>query len=349
MEDNLREPEAGRQTKFGLLVRGILVVSALFLALGCEETQKRSEAPTLTGPSETSGLTAQAYRIILEGLNDTNPFIRVKAIEVVAETGQIKLMPKVQRLAGDEFAPVRFAAALAIGDMEYSFGASAIKQLLRDKDLNVKIAASYAMVRLGSPRYVEVLRRAIASKDQTVRANAAFLLGKCGDKEALKLLYWALQDKDSEDKVVYQAAESIAMLQDDRIYPKLWTMLISAYADVRVTGIKAMGTLGTPEARNALITMLDDKVLEVRLAAAGQLGKLGDKTGEPEVLDVFRRNLTAGMEATDRARVNILAALAIGQIATPSLREYLPQLLSDESKTVRMAAAAAVLRSRIKD
>ena len=215
--------------------------------------------------------------------------------------------------------------------------------------MNVKIAASYAMVRLGSPRYVEVLRRAIASKDQTVRANAAFLLGKCGDKEALKLLYWALQDKDSEDKVVYQAAESIAMLQDDRIYPKLWTMLISAYADVRVTGIKAMGTLGTPEARNALITMLDDKVLEVRLAAAGQLGKLGDKTGEPEVLDVFRRNLTAGMEATDRARVNILAALAIGQIATPSLREYLPQLLSDESKTVRMAAAAAVLRSRIKD
>ena len=149
-------------------------------------------------------------------------------------------------------------------------------------------------------------------------------------------------------RVVYQSAEAIAMLGDERIYPKLWTMLISAYADVRVSGIGAMGKLGTPEARNALVTMLDDSVLEVRLAAAGQLGMLKDTSGERVVLDVFKKNLTAGLDKPARERVNVLTALAIGQIGTPSLVKFLPQLLKNESKFVRIAAAKAVFQCTFK-
>ncbi len=123
-------------------------------------------------------------------------------------------------------------------------------------------------------------------------------------------------------------------------------MLLSVYADVRVTGVKAMGALGTRDAKYAIIRMLDDKVLEVRLAAAEQLGRLGDLGGEPEVLDVFAEKLTADMEPVDRERVNVLTALAIGRIATPALTKHLPELLADESKAVRIAAAKAVLQSR---
>jgi HEAT repeat protein len=42
-------------------------------------------------------------------------------------------------------------------------------------------------------------------------------LGKIGDKNALKQLYWALYDSKSDDRVVYQAAESIARLGDEGI------------------------------------------------------------------------------------------------------------------------------------
>ncbi len=271
--------------------------------------------------------------------------VRVNTIEVVATTRQIKLMPKVQRLINDEFVPVRFATALAIGDLQYTLGQNQIRQLLKDKDINVKIAASYAMAMLGNSEYLEVLRKAILNDDQTVRANAALLLGKSGDKTALKFLYWALQDKNSDDKVAYQAAESIARLGDERIYQKLWAMLISAYADVRVMGIRAMGALGTPEAKNALTTMLNDELLEVRLAAAEQLGTLKDPVGESRVLEVFEKNLSAGLDKNSRERANVLAAMAIGQIRTPSLTKFLPELLKDESKFVRIAAAKAVLQS----
>lgn len=348
MKNTLKESTTNKGAKAQVLLVGLLFACATILGPGCEESVRTTGAVKLTKSSDAKSVILEAYRIILGALADKDPSVRVNGIEVVAETGQARLMPKVQQLLGDEFVPVRFATALAVGDLEYSFGARSIEQLLRDEDSNVKIAASYAMIKLGHPEYREVLRRAIASSDQTLRANAAFLLGKSGDREALRLLYWALLNKDSEDKVVYQAAESIAMLGDDRIYPSLWTMLLSVYADVRVTGIRAMGALETPEARNALVTMLEDKVLEVRLVAAEQLGKLEDPIGEPEVLDVFEKKLTARMDKGARERACVLTALAIGRIRTPSLTKYLPKLLSDESQAVRLAAAKAVLQTGMK-
>jgi HEAT repeat protein len=96
------------------------------------------------------------------------------------------------------------------------------------------------MYRLGFTDNFGLIRKAIVSKDQDIRANAALILGKSGDPRQLELLDWALSDKDSSDKVRFQVAEAMAMLKDERVYPKLWTMLISAYADDRVLGIRAM-------------------------------------------------------------------------------------------------------------
>ncbi|MHC4742016.1 MAG: HEAT repeat domain-containing protein [Planctomycetota bacterium] len=347
MECNFVRGESVGGLISGIVFRGVLAGFVCFFTVGCQRPVNTGTGSQAVAGNDMNDLTVQAYRIILDSLADQDAVIRANAVEVVSQTGQIKLVPKVQRLLYDEFAPVRFASAIAIGDLEYSFGMRGLTKLFKDSDSNVKIAASYAMVRLGSGKYKEVLRRAIGSTDQTVRANAAFLIGKSGDREALKLLYWAMQDADSADKVSYQAAESIARLGDDRIYPKLWSMLISRYADVRVTGVRAMGALGDQNAKDSLVKMLSDNVLEVRLAAAEQLGKLGDKTGEPEVLDVFTRNLTSGMERGAQDRVYVLTALAIGRIATPALMEHLPDLLNYKSKAVRIAAARAVLQSRI--
>jgi HEAT repeat protein len=289
---------------------------------------------------------AEAYRIIQNALDDTNPVARVNAIEVIATTGQFKLMPKVQRLLQDEFIPVRFAAALAVGDMRYSQAKNLLNPLLKDKDVNVIIAASYAMGRLGSAEYFEVVRKAINSNDQTVRANAAFLLGRAGDKSSLNLLKSVQEDKNSNDKVRFQILEARARLGDEEVLQKLWAIVYSAFADDRIMGIRAIGLLGTSKARDILVTKLDDTVLEVRLAAAEQLGKLQDRIGEAEVLDVFEKNLTAGLDTEAIERANVLTALAIGEICTPDLEKFLPQLLKNESKFVRIAAAKAVFQCK---
>jgi len=328
---------------------GVLACLCAMLTLsGCEQPAPvflANDRPSERPASNGGNLESQALRVVIEGLADPDPRIRTNAIEVVARTREVLLMPKVQRLLRDPTAPVRFLAAVAVGDVEYALARNDIIRLANENDANVKMAAAYALMKLGNADSFKIFRDAITSEDQTVRANAALLLGKSGRRDAVRFLYWALRDDASEDKVVLQAAESIAMLGDDRIYPKLWSRLISAYADDRVLGVRAMGALGTEEARNALVTMLDDPVLEVRLSAAAQLGKLGEPIGEPEVLHVFKSHDLAEMDPQGRQRVKVLTALAIGEIGSKSLTKHLGKLLADPSRQVRLAAAKAVLQS----
>jgi len=272
-------------------LQALLFAYLTIFICGCEDLLQ----PT-TGDFNVSNKNtpwSKALRITQESLADSNPLVRVHAVEVVASTGQLRFISAIHLLLRDKSMPVRFAAALAVGDLEYSNAKGSIAKLLNDEDSNVVIAAAYAMSKLGSVEYLEVIRKALGNDDQNVRANAALLLGKSGNKSALKFLWQTIQDKNSDDKVVYQSAEAIAMLGDERIYPKLWTMLISAHWDVQLMGVKAMGKLGTPDAKNALIRMFDDDIMEVRLEAARQLGVFRDPIGEAVVLDVFEKNLSA--------------------------------------------------------
>ena len=318
---------------------GLLVLTAM----GCETTTRTVVSPSTKGPA--GPLEAQVQEILLQGMADPDPHIRANAIEVAATTRAKPFIPQILRLLRDPAVPVRFLATMAIGDLQYPPAKNEVAALLDDPDENIKIAAAYSMMKLGGSDYFHIVRDAVTSNDQTVRANAVLLLGKSGKQEALPFLYWTLRREDSSDMVVLQAAESIARLGDRRIYPKLWTRLISTYADDRMIGISAMGALGTEEAKNAIITMLDDPVLEVRLAAAEHLGKLGDPVGESVVLEVYNKKRFAEGDGQSVERIKVLTAFAIGAIGSEPLTKHLPDLLRDPSKRVRLAAAKAVLLS----
>jgi len=317
----------------------LLSVFLLFALPGCGRSSRSKQNAAL---SRIQSLRPRAEAIILEGLADNDPSIRTKAIEVIAETKQLKLMPKIVKYLNDPFVPVRFSAALAVGDTEYSLAKKDVAALLKDSDENIRLAAAYALYKLSDKQKIDIIKKGIQQKDLTLRANATMLLGKCGDKNSIRLLYRAMNDRNSDYKVRLQAAQAIATLKHEKIYPKLWTMLISTYADDRLMGIRAMGDLGTPEAKDAIITMLDDDILEVRLVAAEQLGRLKDTTGESQVITVFEENLTPEQDEESKQRTYVLAALAIGQIQSKRLAQYLPKLLNEPAKQVRIAAAKAV-------
>lgn len=332
---NIQEGRRALTVVCEVLLLGCLVVSFL----GCN----RPSVPTITdyGSGNSDPLQARAFEILRDGLADTEALVRVHAIEAVVTARQVRLMPTVQGLLADPSMPVRFAAAVAMGDLQYSISRTSVSRALRDPDHNVVVAASYAMGKLGDTEFYEVVRKALLMENQTVRANAAFLLGKIGDIRAIELLKQAQRDSSSDEKVRLQALEARAELGDTTVLNKLWAM-VYGYAEDRMIGIRAMGSLGGAKAREILVTKLDDEMLEVRLAAAEQLGKLGDRTGEPEVLDVFEKDLTAGLEEPALERTSVLTAMAIGRLCTPALKKYLPEMLKDKSKSVRIAAAKAV-------
>jgi HEAT repeat protein len=172
------------------------------------------------------------------------------------------------------------------------------------------------------------------------------LLGKSGNKNALKHLWYAISRTENSDPVKYQSAEAIAMLGDRKITQRLWALLISKFAEDRIDGARAMGALGGEQAQGALITnSLEDHVVEVRLAGAEQLAAMGDNSGESVVIEVFRKKLADQMDPKSQERVKVFAALAIGEIGTPKVTKFLPKLLKDPSKFVRLAAAKAVIQS----
>jgi HEAT repeat protein len=316
-----------------------IVLIALFVA-GCAE-QKTTGSTASTGKMvSTKSLKPRAKIILEKALKSENGQLRSAAIEVTVETNQKDMLPHITRLTTDPAVPVRFNAMIALGDMRCLSCEKIIRKGLNDPNVNVRIAAAYSLAKLNQPQFVELIRAAAKSSDQTVRANAALLLGKIGDPDNIELLYEVLQANDSIDKVRLNAVESIALLGDERMYrSKLWALLISKFPDDRVSGIRGMGALNTTEAKNAIITMLQDDILEVRLAAAEQLARMGDKRGEEKVFEYFQTQ--PDLNKADMA--NQTAVMAIGPLKSRRLNSELTKAIDSQSPKIQLLAARSVL------
>lgn len=317
-----------------------LICIVILVAAGWLSPQSLATEALNTKPISVQSLQPLARNTLLKGLNSENAILNTYAIEVAAETNQKDMLPLIIKLAESPAVAVRFAAIVALGDMQVADKKDVIQKALNDPNVNVRIAGAYSLRKLSQKRYVDQIRAATKSNDQTVRANAALLLGKLGDKDNIELLYEVLSAADSTDKVRIQAVESIALLGDEQMYrSKLWALLISKFSDDRVMGIRGMGALNTSEARNAIATMLEDEVQEVRLAAAEQLGRLGDKRGEELIWKYFQQS--PNLNKNDMA--NRMAVMAIGSLGTNRLNSLLPSALSSQSATIQLMAARSVL------
>jgi HEAT repeat protein len=318
-----------------------MLLAGVMLVCGCVRHEKNESARTsLLPPVSVQQLQARAITIVKTAFSDPSAYMRNHAIEVAVETKQQQFIPEILQKLDDPFVAVRAPAAMAIGDMACQTCKDRVKKALEDQNEKVRIAAAYAMIRLGDTSYYPKIRAAALSKDPTIRANALLLLGKLGNRDDLKLMYQAFQDTETTDQVRMQAVESIARLKDVRIYrDKLWPLLISKYADDRAMGILAMGALGTTEAKEAIQTMLQDDVLEVRLCAAGELGKLGDPSGMAKLVAYFQTNPNLD-EATMATGTGIMV---IGHLNAKNLTGYLAKALDSQSSYIRLAAAQSVL------
>jgi HEAT repeat protein len=319
-----------------------VILPAVVVFVGaCTESRTQLRISDETARIDLRRLGVRAVDIVREGLVDENNFVKDRAIKVVSMAGRKELMPMVIQVLKEDAVAIRFAAIEAIGDMRYLAAQYSLRRLLNDTNENIKIGAAYALTRLGKGDFSDIIRRSTKSKDQIARANAVMLLGKLGRKGDMQLLYQTIRALDSDDKVKIRAVEAIATLGDEKIYQsKCWPLLISKYHDDRIMGIKAMGQLGTDEAKNAIKTMLYDDIVEVRLYAAGQLGELGDTTGEDEVAVYLSQNL---QNKDEWSVAGDTAVAAIGQIGTDALAKSLPVFIDSRNKLIRLSAAQSVL------
>jgi HEAT repeat protein len=319
----------------------LLLVGAIVVC-GCSSPQNANttKEKKLLSPVPVHKLQARALAIVKAGFSDSSAYMRNHAIEIAAETQQRQLMPDILEALDDSAVAVRFTAAVAAGDMACDNCKDQIKKSLEDENENVRIGAAYAMIRLGDTSVLPKIRTAAVSTDPVIRANALLLLGKLQNRDDMELMYQAFRDTETTDRVRMQAVESLARLKDTRIYrSKLWPLLISKYADDRVMGIRGMGALGTMEAKEAIQTMLQDDILEVRLCAAEELGKLGDQGGMKQMVSYFQTNPDLNQATMDTSA----GVMAIGRMKAVALTGYLAKALDSQSTYIRLAAAQSVL------
>lgn len=300
-----------------------------------------------------------ARTALYQAADDPDVATRVHGIEAMAEVlGERASGVFVQNL--DDASPVvRFAAAMAIGDIRHAQVKPKLLVMAGKGEPNklVFIAVAYALARLDclSSAAGTELGKMLTDQEKDVRGQVALVMGKMGEVSAIAFLKAVLED-EREPMVRLQIIESLAMLGDERSASVLEAFTKSQFMDERLVAIPAMAKARYRRAPIILRGLLDDRQPPpVRVAAAGALAMLGEVDGSGYLFCVSaaqdpQRVLASAyggarqVTPTDVTSLQGLAAISLGWMKQEGAVQVLHPLLQSKEGGVRVAAAMAILR-----
>jgi HEAT repeat protein len=298
--------------------------------------------PAVAPPPDRRALTARdrAIDILVNASVSKNPQLRSNAIEALTLAPE-RLLPVTAKGLTDPNPGVRFAAAVTAGTQRLKSLVEAVRPLTDDREPSVRAAALYSLHILGEPVNITPLADILETGAPRDRANVALLLGLMGDDSAIPLLRRAARTPmpraSSAQTALHriQVAESIARLGSDEALDALRAGAFSNFDEVRVVAVTAMGAIGDRRSEVMVEHLLGDPPMELQLAAAGALARMGKSTGLP---------ITLELSGHENPVIRYQAAWVLGWMTGPQVLPRLDALLGDSSEMVRVAAAASVLR-----
>jgi HEAT repeat protein len=175
------------------------------------------------------------------------------------------------------------------------------------------------------PEMVEAFE-ASAGDDPRVRHYLALSLGHLGDRAASPALIRALEDEDATTRLY--SCWALGTLGDAGALGPILARLVDDDAGVRKMAVYAAGAFGDERAIPPLQAALNDPIRDVSWNAAVSLAKLGDGSGETQILQMLDRDFLEGvvdMDETQKllATESAIQAAAIlgGEVLTARLRE----------------------------
>lgn len=315
-----------------------LIVILMLAAGGCQQTAARR--PSATPPSYPeaqavpldAGLSAAARKELADGFSSSDYNLRVHAIEAARLADAHEHASDIIRCLSDPQPYVRFAAAIAAGELRLADAHEPLVAMAEDSSENVRVAVRFALHRLGDTHLSHELEKMARDINPIVRGNTALVLGMLGEPSALKVL--RLMRLDPNPAVRQQASEAMWRLHDESGLEDLIGLSISKFPDDEMIGLMGLAEPRDTRVRQHIRNGLTAEWPEVALVAARAMGMLGSDEG----YGVAQR----GAHSTD-SRQRELAAFAYGAIGRTDAQPDLRKLLSDENADVRIAAATAVL------
>ena len=325
-------------TALALSICGLLL-SGCVAPIGTKPSP--GEPPAGRPAVATPDLAARARDEIGRAFASPDPVVRSQALEATQNDLGTGAPPAV---AADERARIvaalssdvaqeRFAAAMAAGAVRLRDAHPKLLAAVNDPSPRVRVAAIYALHRLGDTRRSHDLERYAQDEDWAVRGDTAVALGLLRDPSAVKPLAFLLRDPNPTVRL--QAAEALWRHGDERGLNALVAATINEAADDQMIALLGLARTGDPRLASNIALQMASPYDEVRLVAARALAMVGNNFGFQEA--------ESHVGAKD-ARQRALAALALGAMKVPASRPLLSKLLSDPDASVRIAAANAVVQ-----
>lgn len=286
----------------------------------------------------------KAVQILLEASRSNEALLRMHAVEG-AKSMPDRALPMMQLALRDEHPAVRFAALVTIGRLQFeSLGPLAV-EIADDENQPdfVQAAALFAATRCGEEVDLGRLASMLWDDDLQSRSNAALLFGLTDDAAVVPVLLDASEaamDRDrpvARELVRLQLTEALLNLGHEESLKALRGAAYSSHDEVRILATLMLGRARDRGMEGNLIGFLAKNPVELRLAAAESLARMGTLEGVPVMLE------GAQMPA---ATVRTQAAFALGQATSNrQAAARLIALLDDPNSIVRIAAATAALEA----
>ena len=293
----------------------------------------------------------------LQQLKSRNARTRLSAVEKLAPDRDPAFLGPLVELLSDPDAPVRAAAADALGR---SRSPQAVKPLAHrlsgDTDPDTRRSIIKALQEIGSPEGVPALVEALPDPVGDVGWQAARALQSLRWEPANRTerAAWHLAVGQFDDAVSFGAAaveplakltnsvafqrciravESLARVGGAQSVKPLLDCLFSKDFTIRSAAASALGEVGDARAVDPLVHALRDMHHQVCLAACISLGKMGDQRAVESLINVLQHS------APD---VRTAAVAALGKLRDSQAVPPVVKLLEDSDTDAREAAATAL-------
>ncbi len=257
---------------------------------------------------------------------------RVLVIELLAKLDHQPAGPALASLLGSADAPVRAAAAEALGVLRAEFACPQLRDSLTDADPRVVAAAAGALGTLRDGEAFDALLRLGDHVSDLVRELAVRALTCLADPRAAPLLGRLFRTTELRAN----AADALLAIGGEGAAEALVAHLADRDATLRIAAVAVLAELRDARASREIARLVKRSDAETRAAAADALGRLGQATA----LSPLERCLTDPAAAVRASAVRGLARLGrFGQVATASI--------GDPDVRVREAAWDVVVRSGV--
>jgi HEAT repeat protein len=319
------------------------VAAAGVLMGGCAAGAGAGSATAATTAKSSTPPLERSILLLQEDSRSNDPAIRANCIEALQPSNDPRAENVIDQGLHDPVWIVRFSAAMATGKRRTAQLKPVLLRLATtDDNDSVRVAAIYALHRLGDDRNMNTLAQTLNSSDPSTRANTALVLGLMGNPSAIPLLQSHASEADP--RVKFEITAAMARLGDSHAQDIIASLAISKFAEDQWNAMSVCPELPPDLAANALVLglqnpsntppALQDLTTRRQLVAARSLGKMHSAQGAKIAID----NL-----ANPNPSLRALAAFAMGELLAPQQDGSLAPLLEDKEENVRLAAAAAIV------